>query len=613
MNNLKIKKPVSVKGIVYLVIFAFMVSSIVFIATSGMGTIGIAIRMTTAGLIFIGVLTYLIAKSRHVEAREDSLAIMGLNKEVVEQDATTEMKYRKPMHFDTYPRYFDLSQILNGKANKNIAIIGMSGCGKSQLAYKIIAEMKDYKKIIFQYKNTDRYRELGYPFLKIKEHTPNIFTDKEAFAMAWITAFAIENRGITANQVLPLVRNAVNVSGNWKDFKEEIVKQERKERGTISGSALADIRLKLDSVYSEEQFNSALPDEIVIDFEGLSREAFVFYAEAILRSIFKDMKEGRRNGTMIFVDEAHLFVNTANTIIPELSALIRSRGAFVFATQRASTIAGDIKGNAGTQFCFKQTEEDDIKAVSAISPLLSFAIKELGIHEFIDLGQNGVNDIVFQNELCNPNPAFHKEAEWKPEAKETVKRQRNYYEEIEEMMTTARNVQSIARKIAEEGGDFNAIKRDIIPILKKMVANGDLNVASVENVRISGIGIQNITERPYYKVGTEQLHDYLVKGVADILYIKGIHFKVEPTGRSVADISGLDFVIEVETGNKRSVRDLNERKERYKKDGKSVFVVVPNREVKLAYEGSYTIPEFAVLLNEMEGVEEVAKEAEKNE
>lgn len=615
MNNLKIKEPVTVKGTIYLIAFAFMVSSIIFIATYGAGQIGYAIRIGGTGIIFIIVLAILLNKTHHPTERTDSLAISGIDKEVVEQDATTNLKYRKFQHFDSYPRYFDLHQILENKPNKNISVIGMAGSGKTQLTYKIISEMKEYKKVIFQYKNSDRYKELGYPTLKIRQISPDVFEDKEAFSMAWITAFSIENRGITAGQILPLVRNAVNVSRNWKEFKEEIERQGKKERGTITGAALTDIKLKLDTVYSERQFTVPLPDEIVVDFSGIPKEKFVFMAEWLLRLLYKEIREGKREGTMIFVDEAHLFTNTTNTIIPELSAIIRSRGAFLFSTQRASTIAGDIKGNAGTQFCFKQTEEDDLRVINAISPLLGFSIKELKMYEFLDLAQNNINDVAFQTKLCNPKPQFYPEKEWTPEVSDEEKAM-DYTTEAIKALDKARNVQSIAKKISQNYNlDRDRLKMNIIPILKRMVSSGELNVIEVENAKIVKDRIQSINEKIYFKPNTEQLHEYLVKSVGDILYLKGIKFKIEEQGKSVPDITGRDFVAEIETGLKKRRDDLDGRVEKAKSEGKVVFIITPNQEIKKLYKGGMTISEFSAWLDEAEnyGIKEEGKEEVQNE
>jgi predicted metal-dependent phosphoesterase TrpH len=92
-------------------------------------------------------------------------------------------------------------------------------------------------------------------------------------------------------------------------------------------------------------------------------------------------------------------------------------------------------------------------------------------------------------------------------------------------------------------------------------------------------------------------------------------FEIEPSGKATPDITGDDFIVEVETGLKRRQDDLAERIEKAKNEGKVVFIVVPNNEVKKMYRGSMTIPEFSTWMDEAEnyGIREEAKEEMKNE
>ena len=361
------KEPVIRKGWSGVVAFSMLLGFAVFLISAGVlnyyySVFGWSFGILL-GVVVFGISVAVLRPRKQVisSSVQNRLAIIGIIKER-EKMVDGKLIGREIVRLDVYPRYVDLQNdiLIQKGSNKNIAIIGMAGSGKTELTYYIISQMKEYHKIIFQYKNTDRYRELGYPVLFLKKYSPDVFRDKEAFTQAWVTAFSVENRGITASQVIPLIRNAVNKCSNWKEFKAEIEQELKENEGTITGNALADIRLKLDSVYSERQYNIEIPQSVVIDFEGLNKDAFIFYAENIMRELYEEIKRGTRDKTMIFVDEAHVFTKSGNTIIPELSAIIRSRGAFLFATQRASTIAGDIKGNAGTQFCFLQTEKEDL-------------------------------------------------------------------------------------------------------------------------------------------------------------------------------------------------------------------------------------------------------------
>lgn len=62
------------------------------------------------------------------------------------------------------------------------------------------------KKIIFQYKNSNRYKESGSPTIMLKDCVPNVFKDADSFGQAWICAFPVESVGITAGRVPILVK-----------------------------------------------------------------------------------------------------------------------------------------------------------------------------------------------------------------------------------------------------------------------------------------------------------------------------------------------------------------------------------------------------------------------
>ena len=509
---------------------------------------------------------------------------------------------REIVHNATYLRQVNFNRYIESKGqNKNIAIIGMAGSGKTQLTYYIISQMP-YKKIIFQYKNSDRYRELGYPVLLLKRFSPNVFHDKEAFTQAWITAFAVENRGITVSQIIPLVRNAVNQCNNWQEFKAEIEKEAKAQEGTITGNALSDILLKLDSVYSERQYEIAIPDEIVIDFEGINKDAFVFYAEYLLRELYEEIKNGMRVNTMIFVDEAHVFTKTNNTIIPELSSIIRSRGAFLFATQRASSIAGDIKGNAGTQFCFKQTERDDLNEVSALSEPYHWIVQRLRPFEFVDLAQQDSHQGIYTFMLIHPKVDFKTVVEWKPQGKETRREAQasqqvniDYPKEIIHVLEHSRNVQDIAKVLAQKlrnsdsKEDIGYYKLKIKDILARMVINNEIIAERTDNVKFKDDKDYVVSEVVYSRRAgnPSDYHEYLVNSCAEILNRKGIIPRIQPSGIGTADIETNKVVYEIETGLKNDINDIGHRIEQYKKSGQETIIIVPNDEAKTKYEDKY--------------------------
>ncbi len=598
------KEPVIRKGWSGVVAFSMLLGFAVFLISAGVlnyyySVFGWSFGILL-GVVVFGISVAVLRPRKQVisSSVQNRLAIIGIIKER-EKMVDGKLIGREIVRLDVYPRYVDLQNdiLIQKGSNKNIAIIGMAGSGKTELTYYIISQMKEYHKIIFQYKNTDRYRELGYPVLFLKKYSPDVFRDKEAFTQAWVTAFSVENRGITASQVIPLIRNAVNKCSNWKEFKAEIEQELKENEGTITGNALADIRLKLDSVYSERQYNIEIPQSVVIDFEGLNKDAFIFYAENIMRELYEEIKRGTRDKTMIFVDEAHVFTKSGNTIIPELSAIIRSRGAFLFATQRASTIAGDIKGNAGTQFCFLQTEKEDLDQIKALSEPYHWIVQRLYPYEFIDLAQKDSHEGIYIYRLINPKPQFKPVQEWKPEGAEEKEEdnkskgsaEMDIPQEIVRLLTTPANQQDLAKRFTREyGKDVNYWKMTLKAFLKTMHIQGEISGTETSYVKF-------IQDKPYeirnslvyHKIGDYSYHDWLVRVVADILFRKGFTPIIQAHGLSIPDIivEKEKLAVEIETGSKQGykVEETTERIKGLEKEGYKVYVIVPNEEVKEKY------------------------------
>ena len=600
------KEPVVRKGWSGIVVFSMLFGFFVFLVSAGIlhyyySAFGWDMGILT-GIVAFGIsVAYLRPKDRYVNNSVNAFTITGIVKER-EKIVDGKVYGREIVRLDVYPRYLDIDDdILAMKGNKNIAIIGMAGSGKTELTYYIINQMKQYNKIIFQYKNSDKYRELGYPVLFLTKYVPNVFGDKEAFTQAWVTAFAVANRGITASQVIPLVRNAVNNCNNWAGFKAEIEKELKKQEGTITGSALSDILLKLDSVYSERQYNITIPDNIVVDFEGLNKDAFVFYAEYLMRALYEEIKSGQRTKTMIFIDEAHVFTKSGNTIIPELSAIIRSRGAFLFATQRASTIAGDIKGNAGMQICFKQTEKEDLDEVKALSEPYHWIVQRLHPYEFVDLAQHDSHEGIYVYQLVNPHVDFKQVEEWKidpvsSEGKENRNETKeseeviDYEKAIQTLLITPANQQDLAKRFVKEyGKDVDFWKMKLKTPLKKMHIQGEISGMTTSYVKfVQDKPYKIVDSLIYHRIGDYSYHDWLVERTAVVVSYKGMTPKIQAHGLSLADIlveTPKRIAFEIETGSKNGykIAETKERIEEFEKEGYKVYVIVPNDEVKEKY------------------------------
>lgn len=549
------------------------------------------------------VMTVIILNKKQEETpKKSGLYVIAVVKEI-QYAKSDEKTGREIKRFELYPRRIDFNDdILSLKGhNMNLAIIGMAGSGKTELTHFIISQMK-YHKIIFQYKNSDRYRELGFPVLFLKNYSPDVFRDTEAFTQAWLTAFAVENRGITASQIEPIVRDIASKSRNWQEFKAEIEARAKKEEGTITGNALADILLKIRAVYADKQYNIEIPKDIVIDFEGLNEQAFVFFAEYLLRELYEEIKTDKRTNSVIFIDEAHVFTKTDNTIIPELSAIIRSRGAFLFATQRASTIAGDIKGNAGSQFCFKQTERDDLNQVSALSEPYYWIVQRLRPYEFVDIAQENSHEGIYIYRLIDPKPEFKPVQEWRPKEQENKEdygkgkgsQEIDIPKEIIRFLNRPANQQDLARRFAKEfGNEPNYWKMTLKTPLKRMLMNNEISADLTDYVKFGADGrvyeIRNSIV--YHRKATYDYHDWIVQISADILYHKGFSPQIQAHGLPLADIlveKPKKLAFEIETGSKQGykIEETEKRVEDFVKQGYRVYVIVPNQEVKKKYAGA---------------------------
>lgn len=552
------------------------------------------IVLTIFGMI-IGVI--ILYKKQDETPKESGLYAIAIVKEI-QYEKSDQKTGREIKRFELYPRRINFNDdILPLKGhNMNLAIIGMAGSGKTELNYFIISQMK-YHKIIFQYKNSDRYRELGYPVLFLKKYSPDVFRDTEAFTQAWLTAFAVENRGITASQIEPIVRDIASKSKNWQEFKAEVEDRAKREEGTIAGNALADILLKIRAVYADKQYNIEIPKDIVVDFEGLNEQAFVFYAEYLLRELYEEIKTDKRTNSMIFVDEAHAFTKTTNTIIPNLSAIIRSRGAFLFATQRASTIAGDIKGNAGSQFCFKQTEKEDLDEVSALSEAYHWIVQRLDPYEFVDLAQGNSHEGIYIYKLIKPKPSFTAVQEWKPqENKEDNGKGKGSQEidipkEIVRLLSIPANQQDLAKRFSQEyGKNVEFWKLKLKGYLKIMQMNNEIYADLTDYVKFGADGrVYEIRKSiVYHRKGDYSYHDFLVNAIADILFYKGFFPQIQAHGLPLADIlveKPKKLAFEIETGSKQGykIEETKKRVEDFEKQGYMVFVIVPNQEIKKKY------------------------------
>ena len=537
------------------------------------------------------------------EVRKDNLfCIIGEAKEEDKANAQGKL-WRENQRFRTYIRKVDIVAYIQEKRNTNIALIGGAGSGKTTLAYFLIQEFTDKKKIIIQYKNSDRYSELNIPTLRISEAIPNVFVDIKTFVEVFLVAFHIaEGRaGIQAGQIPSLVESIAKESHSWTEFRDKALEKLNTEKDGNTKASLQSILNNVNSVYSEKMITYPIPDEAVLDFEAMTETQFVFYGEYVLRQLFQEILTKKRLNTMFFIDEASLFLKTKDgsrkdTIIPHMSRLIRSTGAMLLATQELDDLGDVVQGNTATIFISKQLGERSLNRIKAINLLLHWIITRLMSHEFVDIATDNLDDIYIYT-LKNPKPVFYPMKEIGIKGNKDIEisiskiEKVNYENEILNSLTGALNIQEIAKILSKENNkeEIAKVKLQIKNVLKKMIVNSEIIAERTANVKFKNGQAYIVEEVVYCRKGSypSAYHSYLVNACAEILKQKGIIYEVMEDGISCADIETGKVVYEIETGLKKSINDLEVRAEKYKAQGKESIIIVPNDLIKPKYEGRY--------------------------
>ncbi|EQB65772.1 MAG: hypothetical protein AMDU2_EPLC00008G0004 [Thermoplasmatales archaeon E-plasma] len=601
------KTPMRKAGHGKISVFAVGVGFVIFVFLYAFVLIGIDLIFSI--VVIALTFTILEVKNGKDDVQEENLfCIIGEAKEEDKANAQGKL-WRENQRFRTYVRKVNIVDYIQNKRNTNIALIGGAGSGKTTLTYYIIQQFTERLLIIIQYKNTDRYTELGYPSLKIAEAIPNVFADIKTFIEVFLVAFHIAEgkTGIQAGAIPSLVEDIAKKSKNWKEFKSNISDRINDEKDGNMKASLQAILNNINSVYSEKMIDYPIPEEAVLDFEGLTETQFIFYGEYLLREIFSDMLRKKRLNSMFFIDECSLFLKTKDgmrkdTIIPQISRLIRSTGAMLLATQELDDLGDVVQGNTATIFSSKQLGERSLNRIKAINLLMHWIITRLYAHEFVDIATDNLDDIYIYI-LKNPRPQFYPVKEMSITANRSVREEEDKEEivynptNILPVLDMAKNIQDIAKSlsITKEKDDIANVKLKIKGILKKMVVNQEVVAERTDNVKFHNEKAYVVEEVVYCRKGSypSDFHSYLVSACAEILKQKGISYEVKPDGVSSADIETKKSVYEIETGFKNSIDDIDSRIKRYLKEGKTTIIIVPNDFIKPKYEVKY--PQIKVL------------------
>ncbi|MCL4344779.1 MAG: hypothetical protein M1496_00225 [Candidatus Thermoplasmatota archaeon] len=505
-------------------------------------------------------------------------------------------------------RAANLRDYIEHKGNRNVSITGVSGQGKSYLTMHLLRKFEDRQRIIFSFKPDDHEVHLGIPVIDAKECLPNPFRDVNAFSEAYMTAFFGEkvSSGIQLQQTPAFLQEIASQSSNWKSFMKTI-SEKRKSASKNQIETLNAIEQNVKSLIIEDMGNVELANEsIVFDFSTLpTKQAQNFYAELMLRQIYREMEDRKRTDVLICIDEAHRLTKSYHTILDVMSREIRDKGMLWIITQNLIDILPEMSANFGTKFTFKLGDAD--LQLLSYNSLVRFSVSMLQPRQFVDIEFPESNS--FAPVLTYiPDGSEHRET---PRILAEV-REAGMEEEVggrgkgidyrEEVLRILSDRMSYATEMGKEISSKYGIEKDLAKlriksILEEMKNNNE--VGRVKYLREGKPIVMYYSRNP----NLSNLHTGMQSQVVGILNDPGVTInRISTTGeRSAFDIETDFFMVEIETELKHSMEDL---KDRIKSTNLRMIIIVPNRELMEKYTGLgenavvATIDSFKVLLEE---------------
>ena len=487
------------------------------------------------------------------------------------------------------PKAANLRDYIEHKGNRNVSITGVSGQGKSYLTMHLLRKFEDRQRIIFSFKPDDHEVHLGIPVIDAKECLPNPFRDVNAFSEAYMTAFFGEkvSSGIQLQQTPAFLQEIASQSSDWKSFMKTI-SEKRKSASKNQIETLNAIEQNVKSLIIEDMGNVELANEsTVFDFSTLpTKQAQNFYAELMLRQIYREMEDRKRTDVLICIDEAHRLTKSYHTILDVMSREIRDKGMLWIITQNLIDILPEMRANFGTKFTFKLGDAD--LQLLSYNSLVRFSVSMLQPRQFIDI--EFPESSSFAPVLTYiPDGSEYRET---PRILVAV-REAGMDEEAggrgkdidyrAEVLRILSDRMSYATEMGKEISVKYGIEKDqaklrIKSVLEEMKNNNE--VGRVKYLRDGKPIVMYYSRSP----NLSNLHTGMQSQAVDILTELGVSInRISTTGeRGAFDIETDFFMVEIETGLKHSMEDL---KERIAGTNLRVIIIVPNRELIDKYQG----------------------------
>jgi hypothetical protein len=348
------------------------------------------------------------------------------------------------------------------------------------------------------------------------------------------------------------------------------------------------IEQNVKSLVVEDMGNVDLANEsTVFDFSTLpTKQSQNFYAELMLRQIYREMESRIRKDVLICIDEAHRLTKSYHTILDVMSREIRDKGMLWIITQNLIDILPEMRANFGTKFTFRLGDAD--LQMLSYNQLVRYSVSVLQPKQFTDI-EFPESQAFAPVMTYIPDGTEYKES---PRILAEVKEARMEEEaggrgkEIdykEEVLRILRERMSYATEMGKEisakyGIDKDQAKLKIKSVLEELKNNNE--VSRVKYLRDGKPIVMYYSKSP----NLSNLHTGMQSQAVDILTELGVSInRISTTGeRGAFDIETDFFMVEIETGLKHSMEDL---KERIAGTNLRVVIIVPNKELIDKYQG----------------------------
>ncbi|HVB66141.1 MAG TPA: hypothetical protein VND01_00430 [Candidatus Acidoferrales bacterium] len=539
--------------------------------------------------------------------------IVGIGHYVVKEN--NGIKKEVPQ-IDPVKQAIDIIAWINKKTAPSILDVGKVGSGKSSLFAELLWLQTDKEEcakfsrepkfaVVCSPKTMEEgvIHDFALPNFSIIDMTKklpsNIFANHHAFVGSILTALYsdLTARGMMAHTVMTQLYRLLTTYGEiktWKDF-EDTIEKAMKGRGNFD-------RAVLDAIKGDVQFlkNAGKEGSLDIDWTDLKSNyvldfgtfgdneiAKVFFLEYIVRDIFSKCKN---KNSILAIDESFRLVNLAQT--SHLSTVLRegrTRLILYLATQNYSDVPPKNK-QFGTIFAHETQNEEDIEGFA--DKFLRQFWELIRGHKFIDLTQEHALDNCYVFELDMTRLDKVRKEAWENHlALQNIPNEIKKEEIFEDAKVTedlhldAKIIEVLTKSPISLHGygigkalGFNS--EDAINVrnpLRKLVSTEEI---------ITDYLVYKKIEVLFYSIpGTEQFHNLMLEKTEDEIVEAG--WKVDERasrGTEMPDFKiskgGIEWIVEVETGRKESLKLFDDRLGKY--SGR-VLLVLPTQKMKQRY------------------------------